>query len=362
LPEPSELKLYEIKYKKKQALESNIMKKIKIVSIGGFGHTSFVFDDIVGMSEAGLVGLSPAYDGEDITSFKSHSLATETKVYDDYISMLDSVKPDIAIISTRLDLIPKLIIEAANRGCNIITEKPLALDIGTLETVYKAVKTNNVNLMAMLSMRSDQQFVAAKEVYQSGVIGEAVIVNARKSYKWGKRPAWFGEKDKYGSTIGWVGIHALDFTNFVTGLNFTRIAAMQRNFAHREFPACQDNCGLLLELDNGGHATVSVDYFRPEDAETWGDDWLRIVGTKGILQASGSRMECEVHINGKGVYNHPLPAEKDKIFRKFILSLRNGTNQNELQQLSFALTEACLKADFASRSNTIVKINPEQWR
>ena len=48
------------------------MKKLKVVSIGGFGHSVFVFDDMLGMDEAELVGLAPAFDGEDISFFTSH--------------------------------------------------------------------------------------------------------------------------------------------------------------------------------------------------------------------------------------------------------------------------------------------------
>ncbi len=56
--------------------------------------------------------------------------------------MLKELKPDAAVISTRLDLIPSLIMEAAEAGCHIIAEKPLALDMATLEKVQKCVEKN----------------------------------------------------------------------------------------------------------------------------------------------------------------------------------------------------------------------------
>jgi predicted dehydrogenase len=180
-----------------------------------------------------------------------------------------------------------------------------------LEKVRKSVERNKINLTAMLTMRSDPQFVAARQVYDSGAIGEAVLVNARKSYKWGTRPDWFGDKDKYCGTIGWVGIHAFDYINYITGLNFAKVAAMQGNFAHGERPACEDNCAIVAELGNGGHATISVDYCRPEIAGTHGDDWIRIVGTKGVLEASGSKKECSVISKDKGSFQYPLPDGKD---------------------------------------------------
>jgi predicted dehydrogenase len=246
--------------------------------------------------------------------------------------------------------------EAAAAGCHIIAEKPLALDMPTLEKVRKSVERNKINLMAMLTMRSDPQFVAAREVYQAGYIGQAVLINARKSYKWGTRPQWFGEKDKYGGTIGWIGIHAFDFINYITDLNFSRVAAMKGNFAHSLRPDCEDNCVIIAELSNGAHATISADLCRPENAPTHGDDWIRIACTKGVLEASGSKKECSVISNDKGVFQQPLPNEKDKIFRRFLLNIIAGKSNDEIKDLSFMLTKICLIARDAAEKNKVFEI------
>ena len=99
-------------------------------------------------------------------------------------------------------------------------------------------------------------------------LGQVVLANARKSYKWGQsRPEWFGKRRTYGGTIGWVGIHALDAINYITGETFVSVAAMQSNLAHSERAECEDNCVLALELSNGSHATVSVEL--PDNLTTW---------------------------------------------------------------------------------------------
>ena len=325
---------------------------LKVVSIGGFGHSNIVFDDMMGMEEAQLVGLSPAYEGEDITLFASHELCKNVKIYSDYSKMIQDVKPDVAIISTRLDIIPDVIVAAANAGCHIIAEKPLALDNETLGKVQRAIEGNNVKLTAMLSMRSEEQFIAARDFYMSGKIGQAVLVNARKSYKYGTRPEWFADKDKYGGTIGWIGIHAFDFVNFVTGLGFKKVSAMQGNFNHPDRAACQDNCVIISELSNGGHMTVSIDLFRPETAGTWGDDWIRVVGTKGIIEARGSDRTCIVLVDGKEHQSVELP-EKRAVFRDFLLSLTGQASMKTYQQESFMLTDVCLSAEESSLSGKI---------
>ncbi len=334
--------------------------RLKVVNIGGFGHNVCVFNEMIGFDKAELIGVSPAYDGEDMSTVINHPIAKDgVKVYDNHKQMLAETKPDIAIISTRLDMIPKATIDAANAGCHLICEKPLAIDIDTLKDVYKAVKKNRVKLAAMLTIRSESIFRAAKSIYDSGAIGEAVLCNGRKSYKYGTRPEWFGDKKHYGGTVAWVGIHAFDFINYVTGLKFTKVAAMGGNFAHTQRPDCNDNVAICATLSNGGHSTISVDYLRPQESATHGDDWVRIVGTKGIIESRGSNLTCTSHTQKEPV-NVELP-QNSRIFEEFMLSIFDGGKDDDSKKIAFELTYACLCAEKSIADGCIVDIKQDIW-
>lgn len=313
---------------------------MKVVSIGGFGHSTTVFDDMVDLHEVELCALAPAYDGEDVSAFARHPLCLDKPIFNNYREMLTEIQPDVAIVSTRLDLIADVAIQAAKSGCHLICEKPIALNSDKLQQLYEAVQDSKVKMAAMFSMRKEPQFVAAHNLYKAGAIGEAVIVNGRKSYKWGSRPEWFGDMKKYGGTIGWIGIHALDFVNYITGLEFVSVSAMGGNMNHPDRKACDDNCSMILEMSNGGHAVISVDLFRPESSETWGDDWVRIVGTRGIIEASGTNLTCTLHTDGKEPVQVDLPAQP-KIFREFLLSLQDNRDTVLNMKNAFMLTHVC---------------------
>jgi len=334
------------------------LETLKVVSIGGFGHAVFVFDDMLGMEAAELCALAPAFAGEDISSFTQHALCQDKRVFCSYQEMLPEVKPDVAVISTRLDCIADVAMDAARAGCHLICEKPLALSSKKLLALYEVVQQAGVKLCAMLSMRSEAQFVAAHDLYQEGAIGEAVMVNARKSYKWGTRPEWFNSMAMYGGTLGWVGIHALDMINYITGLEFSSVSALGSNFCHPERQACDDNCAMLLELSNGGHATVSVDLLRPDAAETHGDDWVRIVGTEGVLEASGSARSCTLLKGSKTPETIALPV-KPKIFETFLLSLTDGRASELNAKTVFMLTESCHCAQESLERRASVNIKNE---
>jgi predicted dehydrogenase len=336
-------------------------KVLKVVSIGGFGHTVCVYDDMMGFDKARLVGAAPAFEGEDISFNINHDLVTDdVKIYDDYKKMLAEVKPDVAIISTRLDVIPTVTIDAANAGCHLICEKPLAIDVATLEKVYEAVKSNNVKLTAMLTMRSENIFRAARKLYESGAIGEAVLCNGRKSYKYGTRPEWFGDRKLYGGTVAWIGIHAFDFINYITGLKFTNVAAMGGNFAHPERPECYDNVALCSTMSNGGHATVSVDYLRPMESKTHGDDWVRVVGTKGVIESRGSNLTCTLH-TAEAPVEVDLP-QKSRMFREFMLSILGECEYEFEQEVSFELTHVCLCAEKSIDSGKVEQVEQGKWK
>lgn len=331
------------------------MKKLKVVVIGGYGHLWAVLDDMIGMAEAEFVAYAPALEGEDLVAVTDHPLYNDdVQHFEDYHKMLSTVGPDVAVVSSRLDKIPEAALAAVRAGCHLICEKPLALDHDSLATLRKAVDENQVQVIAMLQMRSMPVFVAAQKLYSEGLIGEVVLANGRKSYKWGTRPDWYGDRKKYGGTIGWVGTHALDFINYITGCDYVSVAAMQGNRAHPELPGCEDNCALVLGLSNGGHATISIDMCRPEAADTHGDDWVRIVGTKGQIEASNAKGTCEL-INADGHKDIAL-GEPTAMFGDFLLSLLGKAESVVGTDVSFMLTHTALCARDAADKGIVVAV------
>jgi predicted dehydrogenase len=339
------------------------MEKLKVASIGGFGHSVFIFNDMVGMTEVKLVAVAPVLDDEPLDIVTGHKIYNDrVKRYDDWRKMLVGVEPDVVVISTRLDKITEIAIAAAEAGCHLICEKPLALTHASLRELYEVVKKNKVELFAMHSMRSEGAFITARNIYRNGDIGEVVLANGRKSYKWGTRPDWFARREIYGGTIGWVGIHALDFIHYITGVGYRSVMAMQGNFNHPSHKGCEDNCGLVLEMENGAHATVSVDLCRPSSSPTHGDDWVRIVGTKGVIEANASKGTCNLIAEGKEPVDVPV-AEDSKMFRNFMLSLLGKAEyEPELgTRDGFMLTHVCLCSRDAADKGIKMEIEKGLW-
>lgn len=348
----------------KTSFPSSPRPPLTVASLGGFGHSSCVFDDMLTMgNDVRLTAMAPVYREENITGFSAHPIVSRDNpaLFSNTTELLSRARPDVAVISTRLDLIANQVIDALAAGCHVIAEKPLAIDLPALRQIHEQWLRSECSLTAMLSMRSLPAFVIARDVYRQGAIGEVVAANARKSYKWGMRPEWFADRSKYGGTFPWVGIHALDMIHFVTGQRFVEAAAMQANRGHSDFPGCEDVCAGIFRMEGGGMATVSVDLFRPHSAQTYGDDWCRIVGTRGVIEANASQGWCRLHADDSSPRELPLPKSPDPIFARFLQGIRNDLLSTETALTAFHLTDACLTARDSAESKQFLPIAPDCW-
>lgn len=342
---------------------------LNLASLGGFGHSVIVFDEM--LEHAGLARLTamaPAHEEETLRRFREHPVVSRDhpRIYQSPAALWDHERPDVAVVSTQPAKIASLVGESLRAGCHVIAEKPLATTASALSDLFALWREKDLSLMAMLNTRGTPAFAAARRVYHSGRIGEVVAANARKSYRWGsKRPAWFGERSLYGGTFPWIGIHALDMINLITGQRFVETAAMHGNVGHPDFPGCEDVCVGLFRMENGAMAAVSADYFRPSSASSHGDDWCRIVGTRGVMEANASQGWCRVLCEGDSVpQDVPLGEGPAPVFASFLEAVRNeptSRTHEEHALTAFHLTDACLAARESAETGSFVQIDPKRW-
>ena len=70
----------------------------------------------------------------------------------------------------------------------------------------------------------------------------------------------------------WVGIHAMHWIYFVTGLNFSEANSVTSNLENFNNGDLETAAAATFIMENGAIATVSADYYRPASAPTWDDD------------------------------------------------------------------------------------------
>ena len=330
---------------------------LRVAQIGMQGHFGDIVRGIPQIENCQLVAVARSTPDEPIEELKKFpAWNPQTRVYDDYRKMLDEAKPDVVAVFTPYAHNGRFNIEAVRRGCHVISEKPLAATMDDLDRLRAERNKAQVRVTAVLAMRLHPGFAAAHQAVKEGLIGEPILVAAQKSYRWGTdRPWYFKLRKDYGGSIPWVAIHAIDFIRYVSGLEYANVTARQAVKVHKDYPECEDCGALLFEMTNGGQATLTFDYLRPNQAPSHGDDRLRVAGSKGIIEVRVTKQTfCELITNDQAPKQLPLPDSRRNVFIDFVAELGGGKPHFLSPEDPFRATEVAIKArDAADTRKTV---------
>lgn len=335
---------------------------MRLAIIGSCGHVDVVLAGLRQTPDVELVAAG-RWGPDDPMGFVGKAAAGEVKVYDDYRAMLDEVAPDVAAVFTPFSRLAEATVAAAERGCHVFSEKPLATTLEDLAALRQAVEASGVRVAACFTARGEAGFRTIRKAVLEGGIGQPIYAAAQKSYPFRQRDEFYQTRRSYGGTIPWIGIHALDYVAWCAGQDYRRVAAIASNMAHPSRPGMEDQGGILAELANGAAAVINFDYLRPwgKADRPWGDDRLRIAGTEGIIETRDCGAAVELMTPDR---TEMLPlAEPRNIFADFVASLAQAGAAGEQPGLSaitteesFRMTEVALKARDAQDTGTFVDV------
>jgi predicted dehydrogenase len=281
-----------------------------------------------------------------------------SRTFDDYRKMLDETKPDAVSVCGPFELHAAMSIDALERDIHVFCEKPIAITMNDLEKL-RAVhqKHPKVHVVGMMNSRYDPGFYTAWHLIQQGQIGDVRLVNARKSYKLGNRPAYYHKRETYGGTIPWVGIHAIDWAMWMCPFDIKTIYATHTTRDNGGNGTMERSAQCQFGLADERAISVSIDVFRPASAKTHGDDWIRVVGTKGVIEARPDGVNL---INDTHDGTQPIPADCDRdVFQDFVEQIDGKRPGLINAQQTFALTEACLLARQSADDGGVVMKLPQ---
>ncbi|MEO7142371.1 MAG: Gfo/Idh/MocA family oxidoreductase [Bryobacteraceae bacterium] len=257
--------------------------KVRVAIAGLEGHTGEITSHLKDLPDVEIAAICDK-DAAALDHFAHQPGITGARRYRDYRSMLDAEKIDVAAVCNNDGERAAAILACLDRKVNVIAEKPLAITRPDLEKIKKAVARQKVKLGMLLGMRFEPAYLGLREIVQSGEIGDIVQISSQKSYQLGDRPDWYRRRETYGSTILWIGIHMIDLMRFTSGREFTHASSFMGRVGFPELGGMENSTATAFRLDNGGTATLHMDYCRPKTAPTHGDDRLRLAGTRGVVE------------------------------------------------------------------------------
>lgn len=322
-------------------------KKLRVAILGFEGHTGEITGPLDRLPDVEVVAYWDA-------SGKKQPKLVSAKQYTDWREMIRSEKLDIVAVTNNNGERAAAIVECAKRKINVVAEKPLAIDRSGLSAVRDAVEGNRISLGMLLPMRYQPRFLALKKIVSEGAVGEIVQIAGQKSYKLGNRAAWFRKTATYGGSITWVGIHMLDLMSWTSGREFTSVAGFETKRG-RDVGDMEIATASVLQMDNGGLATLRVDYLRPETAPSHEDDRLRLAGTKGIVEYQASTGVTLMTAGGAPQVVTELPAAQS-LFIDYLNATYNGKAPTLPLREIYRICEVTLAAEEASNRGAMVAI------
>src|SRR5688572_919019 len=122
--------------------------------IGSTGHWQTYAPALRRVPGLELVAVAAAGPEETTGAFDhAPGLTADTRRYDDPRQMLDAQRLDVVQVSARCDLIPSWALLCLQRGLPVMAEQPLAMDLPTLEALFRASQETGAALVPMHTMR-----------------------------------------------------------------------------------------------------------------------------------------------------------------------------------------------------------------
>ena len=204
------------------------------------------------------------------------------KSYDDYRKALDDDDIDAVVIVTPTAFHREIAVAASGCGKHILCEKPMAMNMDECDAMIEAADNAGVILQLGFMRRYDTEFAKAKQIAESGAIGDIVMV--RSNTRGPSIPQkWMYDITVSNGPLAEVNSHDIDTLRWMTGSEFSSVYAIGRNYrcpdAREEFPDFYDNVVLSAEFMNGMQGMI-------DGAQGVGyayDSRTEILGTKGCI-------------------------------------------------------------------------------
>lgn len=152
--------------------------KIKVVQVGtGHRGTGFWGKDLIKnfgdiLDYLGVYDINPGR-----AEYAKNLYGGNCKQYQDFDKMVDDNKPDYVIVTSVDATHDEFIIRALQKGCNVITEKPLTTDETKLKNILEAEKASGKKVTVAFNYRHSNHNMRLKDVLSSGRAGKITSVD-----------------------------------------------------------------------------------------------------------------------------------------------------------------------------------------
>ncbi len=246
--------------------------------------------------------------------------------------------PDAVIIANPTALHLDVAIPAAEVGCAILLEKPVAHTLERVEELRAAVRLGGAKILVGFQFRFHPTLRRAAELLAEGAIGRPLAARAH----WGEYlPNWhpwedyrqgYAARADLGGGVILTLCHPLDYLRMLLG-EVEALWAFTTRSGGLDLPV-EDTAEIGLRFGSGAVGSVHLDYLQQPATHT-----LEIVGSAGTLRWNNADGELRVYRPGSAEWQVERPPEgfeRNVLFldemRSFIALARGETSPSDLNR------------------------------
>lgn len=197
----------------------------------------------------------------DIHRAKAFAKQYNVRAYDNILQMIKHEEIDVVSICTPHPAHANAAVEAANAGCHILVEKPLASNLSDCDIILSAASENNIKVGTVCQRRFYNPCLRIKQAIDDGKLGRPVLGIVTmlgwrdqayyESDPW--RGTWEGEG---GGVLVNQAPHQLDLLLWYMG-DIDEVYGFWRNLNH-PYIEVEDTAVAIIRFKNGGIGNVLV--------------------------------------------------------------------------------------------------------
>ena len=188
-------------------------KQLKVANIG----MKFGMSHVEGAMSYGAEIAALCDSNEENLRFAGERYSIpEEKRFTDYTELLENKDIDVVTVAVPDQLHKKISCDFLRAGKHVLCEKPLALTREDLRDIIKTADETGRVFMVGQICRFTPSFIKAKEIVESGVIGDVYFIESEYAHDYMKLvDNWRADPLRHGVVGG--GCHAVDLIRWIAG-------------------------------------------------------------------------------------------------------------------------------------------------
>ena len=223
-------------------------KNVAVIGYGGQGgwHADWCL-------RSDVVSLAGVYD---IKPERNRAAAAKgIRAYNSLDDVLADDNVDIIVVAVPNDVHLEIVLKSLKAGKHVICEKPVEMSVEAVDKMIMASKESGTLFTVHQNRRWDVDFLAMKQLKESGEIGKILNIESRIHGSRGIPSDWRCEKVHGGGMILDWGVHLIDQMLQLFPEPIESVYCETTNYTKTE---CDDGCKITIKMSTGARVYIEV--------------------------------------------------------------------------------------------------------